>query len=60
MEATKICKKCKKKKELTEFPLLRSAKDGRYSYCKDCSKEIAKIRHAANSKERNDFYNNFL
>ena len=36
----KICKKCGKEKTLDEFSKCKSSKDGYFSYCKLCKKEI--------------------
>lgn len=60
MGATKKCNKCKEQKELKEFPILHSAKDGRNSYCKICSALVAKPRHDRIKKDRDDFRNNFF
>lgn len=35
----KTCRKCGNTKPLDAFPKLRSARDGRYTYCKECKAE---------------------
>ena len=47
----KICKKCGKEKELTEFYANSSAKDGKRSDCKDCQNKI-RDKWAKANKER--------
>lgn len=54
----KICTKCKKEKELTEFTKLKTSKDGFYSWCKECKKDYDvkyrqtdKIQNLYHSKE---------
>lgn len=45
---TKICSKCKEKKELCDFNNLKSSKDGLMYYCKSCNTKKAKeyrIKH---------------
>lgn len=37
MSATKLCRKCGLEKPLDHFYRLRKGKDGRQSYCKDCT-----------------------
>lgn len=49
----KICSKCEIEKSLAEFNKSSRAKDGRHSYCRDCSKAhyaVNKERHGANVK----------
>lgn len=33
----KICRQCGEKKQLIEFPIQKTIKDGRHSYCKSCN-----------------------
>ena len=44
----KVCRKCKEEKPLTEFYANKSSSDGRQSYCKACSKFLAKAWGSAN------------
>ena len=47
----KICIKCKKEKELTEFAKGRKSKDGYRNQCKSCLNDLAKIRYENLSEE---------
>ena len=44
----KVCRKCKEEKPLTEFWAAKSAADGKQTYCKACSKFLAKAWESAN------------
>ena len=47
----KTCTKCKELKEFTEFSKNNAAKDGLYSYCKPCAKEVALKWNQANPEK---------
>jgi superfamily II helicase len=38
----KLCKKCKTEKELTEFYNVKTNKDGKSNWCKECNRKISK------------------
>lgn len=42
--ATKKCAKCGRELPVEEFHKSKSSKDGLYSYCKECTREIGKIK----------------
>lgn len=44
----KTCSHCKKAKPIESFNRHKTAKGGRYSWCKDCSKQDKLNRHAEN------------
>ena len=44
---TKICRKCRKEKELEDFHLDRSRKDGRKYICKECLNTRVKSSHSS-------------
>lgn len=48
---TKICSKCKEKKDISEFWKHKRSKDGLYCWCKKCWKEYGKKYYQKN-KER--------
>lgn len=48
----KICSKCKKNKNLEEFPRNKIKKDGRGNYCKECHRPIGRD----NYKKHKDRY----
>jgi len=48
---TKICKKCKKEKQLDCFHNYKSSSDGKKSYCKDCIKIYTKLYLEKNKDE---------
>lgn len=47
-ESCKRCPKCGETKPLGLFPIRRSNKDGRYTYCKTCSVANARAYYVAN------------
>lgn len=47
----KICSKCKKEKNIKEFPFDKSKSDGRYSSCKKCKNESANPYYEKNRKK---------
>lgn len=48
----KICRKCFEEKNVDEFRNDRSRKDGKYPYCKQCSRGYRRERFNANPKTR--------
>lgn len=48
---TKRCSKCGRILPITEFNKSKSMKDGRFCYCKDCSKELKKAYYAKHRGE---------
>lgn len=50
----KLCKQCNKYKKLDEFPIRRSAKDGRQSNCSLCRREMCKVWYKKNQKYQNE------
>jgi hypothetical protein len=40
----KVCTKCKKDKALEKFPVAKSRKDGRASWCKECCNNYNKVK----------------
>jgi hypothetical protein len=46
---SKVCAKCKNQKPISQFPVYRSAADGRGSYCKPC---WVRITQKAQAKQR--------
>jgi len=53
---TKICSKCKKEKELTEFCKDNSRRDGLSAWCRECKKEFMK-KYRIKNKEKIKVYN---
>lgn len=52
MESAKICKKCRTEKPLIDgFYADKSKKDGRGSYCKECSSAVNKARYRVNPEK---------
>lgn len=50
---SKICTRCKCSKSITEFSINRSARDGRYIWCKDCKyMHNQKTKEQRNSKQK--------
>lgn len=47
----KVCRKCKEEKPLTEFYANKLCSDGKQSYCKVCSKALAKAWETANPEK---------
>ena len=48
---TKICSKCKQKKELSQFNKNKTRKDGHHTYCRKCSKDHYRRYYRRNSCE---------
>jgi hypothetical protein len=48
----KFCSRCKKQKSLDEFNKLSKAKDGRQSYCRECSKHLGKTGYKDTCRRR--------
>lgn len=44
----KVCRKCKEEKPLSEFYASQKAADGKYTYCKVCTRAVGKEWRAAN------------
>jgi len=57
----KQCAKCKSSKEATSvnFPPDKKTKDGFYSYCRPCNREIQKKWRQENKKKLSDYQNNY-
>lgn len=55
----KTCPKCEEMKPLDEFYKDKSRKDGRYCYCKDCSREHAKSYRKNNYKKLAERHNKY-
>ena len=47
----KVCRKCHEEKPLTEFYAAKKAADGKQSYCKVCSRVLAKAWETANPEK---------
>lgn len=52
--AEKVCPKCAKKKDTSEFNKAAAKRDGLQSYCKFCSGEVVKALYKYNSEERRE------
>ena len=50
----KICSKCKIPKELEDFPINRTKKDGRAHICKKCQNEYVRQHYKKNKKQYYD------
>lgn len=49
----KVCSKCKEKKELDNFSINKSNKDGLQKYCKSCKKQVDNRRSKSKNRELN-------
>lgn len=47
----KICKKCFIQKPLAEFGNDKTRKDGKYAYCKNCTKNLAQVNYQKNKNQ---------
>lgn len=48
---TKVCSKCKVEKPHDDFSVHILAKDGRQSWCKECTCAVSRKRYAEKKKE---------
>ena len=44
---TKICSKCGEEKDLELYPQLKTSKDGKGAWCKECKRQYAKEKYFA-------------
>lgn len=44
-QKTKQCRQCREVKDIIEFGMKNLSSDGRDYYCRDCSREMAKMRY---------------
>ena len=56
---TKICRKCKEKKDICLFGKTKQNKDGLKSYCKDCRKLESKLYRENNKEKRSETLKKF-
>ena len=56
---SKVCSKCGEEKELSEFHIKKSMKDGRNPTCKDCRKMESEKYYDKNSEKINERISNY-
>ena len=54
MTDTKFCVKCKTEKDRSEFSRNQRAKDGLFSYCKECARKHASDWYSSNTEKYNE------
>jgi hypothetical protein len=54
---TKICSKCRKRRQLRFFSRNKAKKDGYQNQCKDCHREYTKLHYQDNSEKYRDRLN---
>lgn len=58
MEETKVCRKCKKEKPLSEFTKNKNMPDGIWCYCLECNRKMTKVFTEKNKEYSHNYYIN--